>query len=323
MLSGRLFSTKKPLQHDESEFEHQVLRNAMYLSVFLFLQLIFRKVSDVLKEQELAERRKNDPVLNHTQDHLVRKLFSKFKKGDAAPGGSTVGPGSGPSPNSTRLDKDLEKGEVNLATIAKTALNANKKDGIPEVAVTDVTNSSEPSAPPVAAPVAAPAAPKLKGWARFKGAAAAPPPPAPTPVAPAAPTETTVAKESTAAPTATTLKVKEAVKKEAESEKKQGAVASGASEKGGSGSALSKKDSETSQLNSVEYQAINDRLNRIENLIADFMVKLEDKTRSIEKSVAKARSSKSKHAKPHSVTICVDSSGNQGQQDSNCDEQYL
>ena len=296
----------------------------MYLSVFLFLQLIFRKVSDVLKEQELAERRKNDPVLNHTQDHLVRKLFSKFKKGDAAPGGSTVGPGSGPSPNSTRLDKDLEKGEVNLATIAKTALNAsNKKDGIPEVAVTDVTNSSEPSAPPPAAPVAAPAAPKLKGWARFKGAAAAPPPPAPTPVAPAAPTETTVTKESTAAPTATTLKVKEAVKKEAESEKKQGGVTSGASEKGASSSAVSKKDTETSRLDSAEYKAINDRLNRIENLIADFMVKLEDKTRSIEKSVAKARSSKSKHAKPHSVTICVDSSGNQGQQDSNCDEQYL
>ena len=289
-----------------------------YHFFLFFFQLIFRKVSDVLKEQELAERRKNDPVLNHTQDHLVRKLFSKFKKGDAAPGGSTVGPGSGPSPNSTRLDKDLEKGEVNLATIAKTALNSKKDNAIPEVAVTDVTNSSEPSAP-APAPVAAPAAPKLKGWARFKGAAAAPPPPAPTPVAPAPPAaETTVAKESTTAPVATTLKVKEAKKEDSSSEKKQSA----ADAEKGSGAA-SKKDSEKSQLNSAEYQAINDRLNRIENLIADFMVKLEDKTRSIEKSVAKARSSKSKHAKPHSVTICVDSSGNQGQQDSNCDEQYL
>ena len=43
-------------------------------------QLIFRKVSDLQKEKELAERRKNDPVLNTSQDHLVRKLFSKFKK---------------------------------------------------------------------------------------------------------------------------------------------------------------------------------------------------------------------------------------------------
>ena len=33
------------------------------------------------KERELAEKRKNDPVLNQSQDHLVRKLFSKFKKG--------------------------------------------------------------------------------------------------------------------------------------------------------------------------------------------------------------------------------------------------
>ena len=47
---------------------------------YFFSQLIFRKVSDLQKEKELAERRKNDPVLNTSQDHLVRKLFSKFKK---------------------------------------------------------------------------------------------------------------------------------------------------------------------------------------------------------------------------------------------------
>ena len=46
----------------------------------LLFQMIFRKVSDVKKERELAERRKDDPALNQTQDHLVRKLFSKFKK---------------------------------------------------------------------------------------------------------------------------------------------------------------------------------------------------------------------------------------------------
>ena len=51
----------------------------MTFNIF-YLQLIFRKVSDLQKEKELAERRKNDPVLNTSQDHLVRKLFSKFKK---------------------------------------------------------------------------------------------------------------------------------------------------------------------------------------------------------------------------------------------------
>ena len=42
--------------------------------------MIFRKVSDLKREKELAEKRKNDPALNQSQDHLVRKLFSKFKK---------------------------------------------------------------------------------------------------------------------------------------------------------------------------------------------------------------------------------------------------
>jgi len=43
-------------------------------------QLIFRKVADVRREKELAERRKNDPQLDQQQDHLVRKIFSKFRR---------------------------------------------------------------------------------------------------------------------------------------------------------------------------------------------------------------------------------------------------
>lgn len=43
-------------------------------------RLIFRKVADVRRERELAERRKNDPQLDQNQDHLVRKLFSRFKR---------------------------------------------------------------------------------------------------------------------------------------------------------------------------------------------------------------------------------------------------
>ena len=75
-----------------------------------------------------------------------------------------------------------------------------------------------------------------------------------------------------------------------------------------------------------EYQAINDRLNNIEKLISDLMVKVDDKTRSIERSVAKVKSSKSKHVKPQSVTICVDSPAlpSSGKNDgNNCDEQFL
>lgn len=43
--------------------------------------MIFRKVSDMKREKELAERRKNEPKLDQSQDHLVRKIFSRFRKG--------------------------------------------------------------------------------------------------------------------------------------------------------------------------------------------------------------------------------------------------
>lgn len=44
------------------------------------MQLIFRKVADVKKEKELAEKRKNDPPLDLANDHPVRKLISRFRK---------------------------------------------------------------------------------------------------------------------------------------------------------------------------------------------------------------------------------------------------
>jgi potassium voltage-gated channel Eag-related subfamily H protein len=37
-------------------------------------------VADVRREKELAERRKNDPQLDQQQDHLVRKILSKFRR---------------------------------------------------------------------------------------------------------------------------------------------------------------------------------------------------------------------------------------------------
>lgn len=45
----------------------------------------------------MAERRKNEPRLDQTQDHLVRKIFSRFRRdrsvqgtGDAEKGGGTT-----------------------------------------------------------------------------------------------------------------------------------------------------------------------------------------------------------------------------------------
>lgn len=253
------------------------------------LQLIFRKVSDVLKEQELAERRKNDPVLNHTQDHLVRKLFNKFKKGPD-PGPPAVGGGSIVGPQSDKVNRDIEKGENNIPKTEVTPPSVDKLDD--DVSTAVAKKSPEPPKPKPAG---------LKGWGRLRGDRA----PAPPATAPKV-------EESTPAPQI----IKEEEKKKSEQVKKV----------------------EVIPVNPVistpvEYQAINDRLNHIEKLINDLMVKVDDKTRSIERTMAKVKSSsKSKYSKPQSVTICVDSASSasgqpgtsqQGAAGSNCDEQFL
>ena len=67
---------------------------------------MFRKVADVKREKELEEKRKNDPPLDLSSDHPVRKLISRFRKisdnklvppsdvekGDAKPNNQINGP---------------------------------------------------------------------------------------------------------------------------------------------------------------------------------------------------------------------------------------
>lgn len=72
---------------------------------FLFQQLIFRKVADVKKEKELAEKRKNDPPLELATDHPVRKLISRFRKiSDSR---------SHPIPDVERIGNHTEKDDYN------------------------------------------------------------------------------------------------------------------------------------------------------------------------------------------------------------------
>ncbi|XP_012227366.1 potassium voltage-gated channel protein eag isoform X4 [Linepithema humile] len=60
-------------------FSNSFARN-LILTYNLSHRLIFRKVADVRREKELAERRKNEPQLDQAQDHLVRKIFSRFRR---------------------------------------------------------------------------------------------------------------------------------------------------------------------------------------------------------------------------------------------------
>ncbi|XP_072158548.1 potassium voltage-gated channel protein eag isoform X4 [Bemisia tabaci] len=92
-------------------FANSFARN-LVLTYNLRHRLIFRKVADVRREKELAERRKNEPKLDQNQDHLVRKIFSKFRRDRAAlqqqqpPQATPSQPGQGSPPI-----RDIEKGE--------------------------------------------------------------------------------------------------------------------------------------------------------------------------------------------------------------------
>uniref|UniRef100_A0A1B0D1M0 Uncharacterized protein n=1 Tax=Phlebotomus papatasi TaxID=29031 RepID=A0A1B0D1M0_PHLPP len=83
-------------------FANSFARN-LVLTYNLRHRLIFRKVADVKREKELAERRKNEPQLATNQDHLVRKIFSKFRRTPQATSESKDG-------NATQ--SDAEKGDA-------------------------------------------------------------------------------------------------------------------------------------------------------------------------------------------------------------------
>lgn len=65
-------------------------------------RLVFRKVADVKREKELADRTKDEPQVASNQDHIVRKLFSKFRRTPQTQG----------SKDSGASQSDAEKGET-------------------------------------------------------------------------------------------------------------------------------------------------------------------------------------------------------------------
>ena len=82
----------------------------------VLFQMIFRKLADVRRERELAERRKNDPPLSElSSDHPVRKLISRFRKiSDVKDGGTKE---TERSKNST--DNTLQVGDACCRSLLK------------------------------------------------------------------------------------------------------------------------------------------------------------------------------------------------------------
>ncbi|KAJ8720469.1 hypothetical protein PYW07_012512 [Mythimna separata] len=167
-------------------FANSFARN-LTLTYNLRHRLIFRKVADVRRERELMERRKREPQLEQAQDHLVRKIFSRFRRERSvaaapAPAPARAAPAPGPAP------PDPERGDPAPAPAAAPAargkwgrlLATGSLDaGAPEPARGAFTRSlsaraaPEPAAAPAPAASAAPAPTALSLKATFAKARSA------------------------------------------------------------------------------------------------------------------------------------------------------
>ncbi|KAL1506381.1 hypothetical protein ABEB36_005755 [Hypothenemus hampei] len=94
-------------------FANSFARN-LILTYNLRHRLVFRKVADVKREKELAERRKNEPQLDQNQDHLVRKIFSKFRR-DRSQAASAAA-----AATQSDLEKGGDEGEKNITRMIST-----------------------------------------------------------------------------------------------------------------------------------------------------------------------------------------------------------
>ncbi|EGI69669.1 Potassium voltage-gated channel protein eag [Acromyrmex echinatior] len=100
-------------------FANSFARN-LILTYNLSHRLIFRKVADVRREKELAERRKNEPQLDQAQDHLVRKIFSRFRRERQHTADVEKGDGKDAKDGETSQAKKLSTTEEGGTTVAKT-----------------------------------------------------------------------------------------------------------------------------------------------------------------------------------------------------------
>uniref|UniRef100_A0A665U4G8 Potassium voltage-gated channel subfamily H member 1-like n=1 Tax=Echeneis naucrates TaxID=173247 RepID=A0A665U4G8_ECHNA len=155
-----------------SNFANHFSRN-LVLTYNLRKRIIFRKISDVKREEEEMLKRKNEAPLNLPPDHPVRRLFQRFRQQKEARLAAERGcHGSG----------DVEKGDQPKGpeVLASTSIvMVTESPATPSGSSTSTTSSSSRASSRVI--LHAPAAqngnltgcksaepPKAKGWGRFK-----------------------------------------------------------------------------------------------------------------------------------------------------------
>ncbi|XP_053952183.1 potassium voltage-gated channel protein eag isoform X7 [Anastrepha ludens] len=139
-----------------SAFANSFARN-LVLTYNLRHRLIFRKVADVKREKELAERRKNEPQLPQNQDHLVRKIFSKFRRTPQVQTGSK---------EAVSGQSDVEKGDVEADRTKLPAKLTLTEDS--RILTTAAAPSPTPSPSPSSGPPSARST-RASKWGRLLG----------------------------------------------------------------------------------------------------------------------------------------------------------
>uniref|UniRef100_A0A8C7YS81 Potassium voltage-gated channel, subfamily H (eag-related), member 1a n=1 Tax=Oryzias sinensis TaxID=183150 RepID=A0A8C7YS81_9TELE len=156
-------------------FSNHFSRNLL-LTYNLRKRIVFRKISDVKREEEERQRRKNEAPLNLPPDHPVRKLFQRFRQQKEA----RMATGK------PDLDaQDVEKGSVYAdVPMPKAAITTTSIVTVTESPATPSSSTPSPLTPPSCSPSdkaklhvplsiplvgCRPAEPvKVKGWGRFK-----------------------------------------------------------------------------------------------------------------------------------------------------------
>ncbi|XP_051578985.1 potassium voltage-gated channel subfamily H member 1-like isoform X1 [Myxocyprinus asiaticus] len=163
---------QKVLEFYTAFFNH-FSRNLL-LTYNLRKRLVFRKISDVKREEEERLRRKNEAPLNLPPDHPVRRLFQRFRQQKEARLAGRTNPD----------DPDLEKGQIHhevinqdvIATTSIVTVTQSPATPIPshpsKKHTLDSFDQAKLSAPTPNAPRSS--EPRARGWARFRESMAKP-----------------------------------------------------------------------------------------------------------------------------------------------------
>ncbi|XP_059374943.1 potassium voltage-gated channel subfamily H member 1-like isoform X2 [Carassius carassius] len=155
-------------------FSNHFSRNLL-LTYNLRKRLVFRKISDVKREEEERLRRKNEAPLNLPPDHPVRRLFQRFRQQKEAR--LVAG-----HPNTN--DSDLEKGQIHHEVISQDVVATTSIITVTEIPATPIPSHQSKNrtlGPFDQAKLSAPAPnvprtsePRARGWARFRESMAKP-----------------------------------------------------------------------------------------------------------------------------------------------------